>query len=281
MEVNNALKHWENLGKILKRIEKHNAHRMDVDAAMQQARTLYISLVEMQESNNPDKKSVSQERTPGTQQENNANDIDSAELLHTDHETNDNNSEKDESENLSPGEKKPDKTVTSDMKEKKSKDEYKPEQKQKEKEESQQTEVKQEKKQDKKSSQKASPQPSLFKNEEQQTDSGKALGEKLGAKKMAVNETIGEKNVRNNVASKLKSKPVTDIKAAIGLGDRFLFIKELFQGNADEFNKCIKELNEVNSLEEAKQYIEKYDWNIEEGTAAYFWSIVQRRFSQA
>jgi hypothetical protein len=60
-----------------------------------------------------------------------------------------------------------------------------------------------------------------------------------------------------------------------------LFIKELFEGNADEFNKCIHDLNNMNNIEETKSYIEKYKWDLEKDTAKYFWSIVQRRFLSA
>ena len=39
-----------------------------------------------------------------------------------------------------------------------------------------------------------------------------------------------------DLSARLKSKPITNLSDAIGLNDRFLFIREVFEGNKDAYN---------------------------------------------
>lgn len=118
------------------------------------------------------------------------------------------------------------------------------------------------------------PQPSLFGNDSKPIQS---LGESLGRNIVSKNETMASKEA-NDLASKFQAKPVTDIKAAISLGDRFLFIKELFNGNADDFNQTIQQLNNKNSIEDARVLLSNRNWDADNDTVKYFHSIIQRKY---
>ncbi len=48
MITKQTLKLWETLGKTIKRIEKHNAHQIDVDTAQQICRELYAELLSLE-----------------------------------------------------------------------------------------------------------------------------------------------------------------------------------------------------------------------------------------
>lgn len=56
-----------------------------------------------------------------------------------------------------------------------------------------------------------------------------------------------------------------DLKSMIGLNDRFRFLNELFGGNSGEFNAAINQLDEIDSLEEAEDYLDRlfgvYHWD--------------------
>jgi chromosome segregation ATPase len=75
-------------------------------------------------------------------------------------------------------------------------------------------------------------------------------------------------------------QPISDISKAIGINDRLLFIKELFDGDTAMFSLVIKKLNNLGSIEEAKAYIHTTikNWNNTSETAQLFLSIVQRRY---
>lgn len=102
------------------------------------------------------------------------------------------------------------------------------------------------------------------------------LGEHLGANKRSLNETFAGKQ---DMASRLNKKPVTDIKTAIGIGDRFLFIKELFGGDNEKFNQTIEVLNGLTDYDQALEHIKSnFSWNIDDSTAQQFLNIVSRKY---
>lgn len=72
---------------------------------------------------------------------------------------------------------------------------------------------------------------------------------------------------------------VSDIRRAISLGDRFLFQRELFAGNGEKMQKALDELNELKSLDEAVQYIARFEWDKDSSTYELFINVLKRRFS--
>ena len=77
----------------------------------------------------------------------------------------------------------------------------------------------------------------------------------------------------------VKMQAVKDIMAAIGLNDRFLFTRELFNNDAELFTKTIGILNQKGSWENAAEYLtDNFDWNPEDPTLILFLSVVKRRF---
>lgn len=106
----------------------------------------------------------------------------------------------------------------------------------------------------------------------------KTLGEQLGQNKTSLNEMLASKNNTSDFSSRLK--PVTDIKSAIGVGDRFLFIRELFGGNNEIFEETIAHLNSLGSFQDAQNYLtSKFRWDESQNTVTSFVNIVKRRYA--
>jgi hypothetical protein len=106
----------------------------------------------------------------------------------------------------------------------------------------------------------------------------KTIGEQLGTNKTSLNEMLASKNTTGDFSSRLK--PVTDIKSAIGVGDRFLFIRELFGGNNETFEETIAHLNSLTSYSEAHDFlISKFNWDESQNTVSAFVNIVKRRYA--
>lgn len=77
----------------------------------------------------------------------------------------------------------------------------------------------------------------------------------------------------------LFSSPVKDIRQAISLGDRFLFQRELFAGNGEKMQRALDELNALDTLDEALEYVhEHFDWDKESTAAQLFENVLKRRF---
>ncbi|TXD45955.1 hypothetical protein [Polaribacter sp. IC073] len=70
----------------------------------------------------------------------------------------------------------------------------------------------------------------------------------------------------------------------IGLNDRIAFVKNLFEGSQEDFNRVISQLNTIKTEKEAKKFITKmvkpdYNWSEQEELEERLMAIVARRFS--
>ena len=73
---------------------------------------------------------------------------------------------------------------------------------------------------------------------------------------------------------------VEDIRQAISLGDRFLFQRELFAGNGELMQKTLDEINSLNSLNEAMDYVlNNFEWDKESTAVQLFENVLKRRFA--
>ena len=73
------------------------------------------------------------------------------------------------------------------------------------------------------------------------------------------------------------------VNIQIGLNDRIAFVKKLFDGSQEDFNRVLSQLNSYASEKEAKKFINKmvkpdYDWSEQEELEARFLEIVERKF---
>jgi len=83
---------------------------------------------------------------------------------------------------------------------------------------------------------------------------------------------------------RLKASPVKDLRKAIGINDRFVFINELFRGDENMYERSIKTINSFNILAEAEYWIQrelkvKIGWNESSDIVKHFDQLVRRRFS--
>jgi len=111
--------------------------------------------------------------------------------------------------------------------------------------------------------------------EELRENPNKRLGD-IFLKEKSVNDLLTDTNKLEN---RLSNLPVESIQAAIGINDRFQYIRELFEGNSGEFAKTVEQLDGLASLKEAVQYLQlNYKWKKNE-TSLKFVNLVKRRFS--
>jgi hypothetical protein len=83
-----------------------------------------------------------------------------------------------------------------------------------------------------------------------------------------------------SIADKLEHHPISDLKRAITLNQRFQFSRELFKGNNQDYEVAIDKLNTSNR-EDAMRHLDslknKYAWNNESPVASDFVGLVERR----
>ena len=113
----------------------------------------------------------------------------------------------------------------------------------------------------------------------QQANPTGTISDKYKLSPKLVNEQVGVHTNRVDVATKLQNRPINNLSRAIGINDKFLFTKELFNGNADTYAATIKTLNGFNDLNEAIIYLqEHFNWDSENESAARFIDIIRRKF---
>jgi hypothetical protein len=82
----------------------------------------------------------------------------------------------------------------------------------------------------------------------------------------------------------LKETPVKDLRKAIGINDKFLFINDLFRGDESVYERSIKTINSFNIYAEAEYWINrelkvKLGWPNDNPSVDHFYQLVKRRFS--
>lgn len=69
----------------------------------------------------------------------------------------------------------------------------------------------------------------------------------------------------------------------VGLNDRIAFVKKLFHGESDDFNRVVSQINSFSNFEEADSFIQnlvapEYGWDMEEEFSVRFMNMVRMRF---
>jgi hypothetical protein len=114
------------------------------------------------------------------------------------------------------------------------------------------------------------------------------MKEKLELNDLIINEALSVndqlKQKETEVAHGFNETPIRDLKKAIGINDRYLFINELFRGDEIMYERSLKTINGFNIFPEAQYWIErelklKLGWKDSSIAVEHFDQLVKRRFA--
>jgi hypothetical protein len=75
-----------------------------------------------------------------------------------------------------------------------------------------------------------------------------------------------------------QGKPIADLMSAIGLNDRFTFIRELFDNDQKVFESTISELNSATSFNDAYNYMTRqFNWDMDGEAVQLLLDIIRRK----
>jgi hypothetical protein len=95
-----------------------------------------------------------------------------------------------------------------------------------------------------------------------------------------INELLGTIKSEGDVSSRIKSKHINSLNAAIGINDRFLFIREIFDGNKDAYEQAIAKLELTDNEADARAVIISYTGsNRENESVRLLLDLVKRKLS--
>jgi len=86
------------------------------------------------------------------------------------------------------------------------------------------------------------------KSEEKQSEVRSAFDLFTDSAEVSIGDKLGDGGDAS-IASKMQKSQIKDLKQAIGINEKFLFINELFNGDLGRYNKTIEEFNELSSRE--------------------------------
>jgi hypothetical protein len=98
-----------------------------------------------------------------------------------------------------------------------------------------------------------------------------------------LNDKIAQQQNAATIANQLEQNPPADLKAAISLNDKLLFIKDLFNGYNMAYNEAIDVVNKCKDFNEADTFIQQHyahknQWIDKREAAERFYVLLRKRF---
>ena len=102
------------------------------------------------------------------------------------------------------------------------------------------------------------------------------------SEKRSLNDLLQSQHEENSLFNKMQQSKINDLLKAISLNDKFLFIKELFQGKGEDFSLNIQKLNNCANLDEAFEELElmkkHYFWESTSEAYLSLCDLIRRRY---
>jgi len=96
----------------------------------------------------------------------------------------------------------------------------------------------------------------------------------------SINENLAGQREKD-LDAKVMGQPIDQISRNIGINDRFLIIRELFEGNSDEFGKLISGLDGAESYQAALELLnDRFAGSMDHDGVEILTGLVKRRFLQ-
>lgn len=100
----------------------------------------------------------------------------------------------------------------------------------------------------------------------------------------AEESSTSELNVQSMDSNKTINEKLFQKQLNIGLNDRIAFVKHLFDGDQQDFNRVISQINTLGEIDEALDLIKnhvrpEYDWSQSEEVEARFMDLIERKFN--
>ncbi|HUX96731.1 MAG TPA: hypothetical protein VMV47_13435 [Bacteroidales bacterium] len=128
---------------------------------------------------------------------------------------------------------------------------------------------------------KKSPEKEIVAKKSETPQTGSAIiADKFSNMSARINEQLGTKKGDADVTERIKSKHIHSLKEAVGVNDRFFFIREIFNGDKELYDQAIARLENVQSESDLKAVIASYTGtNVENEAIKQLLDIVKRKLS--
>lgn len=126
--------------------------------------------------------------------------------------------------------------------------------------------------------------PVVEEEEKESVKEKRILADKLSkGDKKSINDIIAANMSDKSISSRMQQNPISNLKSAIGINEKFIFVYELFGGNTQNYTETIEKLNNMPGRDEAVALMEamrkEYHWDIENMAFQKLVDMVTRRYS--
>ena len=123
-----------------------------------------------------------------------------------------------------------------------------------------------------------SPEPSIAVSEPAPASPGNVLGDVMNHDVRTLADTI---EPPRDMASSLRRKTaISDLRQAIGINDKFLLIRDLFDGDSAAYETAMQALNDAETLDDCMIYLtENYAWNADSEGVLLLMDLLERKFA--
>jgi hypothetical protein len=109
-------------------------------------------------------------------------------------------------------------------------------------------------------------------------DDIKTVSDRFKSHTASIHDSFTRSQQYEELSEKLKSKPILDIGTAIGVNDKFIFIKELFNGDPDIYSNTIEVLNNATNFNDAYNYlIGNFEWDMDSPLVQILLDLIRRK----
>lgn len=100
---------------------------------------------------------------------------------------------------------------------------------------------------------------------------------------LTLNQKISAQLTTSRMSDHLGAQAITDLKSAISLNDKLLYIKDLFNGYSLAYSEAIELLNRFKTFEEAEKFLQssygtKNNWQDKQDTVDKLYEVLKRRY---
>ena len=107
------------------------------------------------------------------------------------------------------------------------------------------------------------------------------LNDRFAKEETTINEKLASDTV--DIATAHASKKVESLNKSISINQRYMFVKELFEGQSEAFDKAISEVEDCVSFEDAvgllvQNYARNYHWNMQSAEIKDLLKVIIKKF---
>lgn len=114
------------------------------------------------------------------------------------------------------------------------------------------------------------------------TDQKESLNKKYSQEKKTINDQLKDQE-KMTIADIHETQSIGKMQESISVNQRYMFINELFSGNAEHYNKAISDIERCESFDDSvelmiQKYAKKLDWNMNSPEVKELLKVIFKRY---